>query len=127
MRKLEDLFLPYEECKNINILGFKDKWLGYWNLLEYNTEWKWEHRINPDSVKFHYAILYQQAEDFFRRKGYHIEIYSDNHQDILNADNWYWLFSKGINTSCTNSFGSYEEARLDCIRALIKTELNNKS
>lgn len=132
MTELKDLFLPYEESLAMRELGFEENVICVYNAYEYlkgviigsmDADYikkdKWDNRLP--------APLYQQTLDFFRKKGYHIDIYSDNHQDILNADNWYWLFSKGVNTSCTDSFGSYEEARLDCIRALIKTELNNKS
>lgn len=128
MIELKDLFPPYEESLAMRELGFDVLCLAWYDgrYKELNREYS---KNSEDWLKGIHcsAPLYQQTLDFFRKKGYHIEIYSDNHQDILNADNWYWLFSKGVNTSCTDSFGSYEEARLDCIRALIKTELNNKS
>lgn len=135
----KDLFLPYEESLNLQELAFDEPCIATYrwgNKTPEGFSYLWLTNkdrfssVHSKAPLLQYgfgAPLYQQVEDFFRRKGYHIDIYSDNHQDILNADNWYWLFSKGINTSCTDSFGSYEEARLDCIRALIKTELNNKS
>ena len=143
MTELKDLFLPYEESLAMRELGFDEPCLAFFNeVCEENDKancsgrfqtmlgWVVGRETTNDLTSHDFLVispLYQQTLDFFRKKGYHIEIYSDNHQDILNADNWYWLFSKGVNTSCTDSFGSYEEARLDCIRALIKTELNNKS
>lgn len=136
MTELKDLFLPYEESLAMRELGFNLECFGYYDSLGHYSDFEYYDLENTNSClqsdyggtnKVCTAILYQQTLDFFRKKGYHIEIYSDNHQDILNADNWYWLFSKGVNTSSTNSFESYEEARLDCIRALIETELNIKA
>lgn len=122
---MKEQFIPYELASEFKELGFKDNCIAYYyNLSNGDLELILHEHCN-DSINTNYpkeisGILWQQAFDWFKKRGYYFEIYPDNQQFILEAKEWYYIIKKGV--ACTNDikYYSYEEARLACLVKLIK-------
>lgn len=124
---MKDQFIPYEEALGLNELGFNEPCLGYYNLVVDSSSLPLLKPVDTDFIHFRKLSeplvktpLYQQAFDWFRKRGYYFEIYPDNQQFILEAKEWYYIIKKGV--VCTNDikYYSYEEARLACLAKLIE-------
>ncbi len=114
-------FIPYEEALELNKLGFeldKDSVFGYWNLIEYDTEWTFDTRIHMYSVDYIIAPLYQQAFRSFREK------YGLNHEiPYAGREGEYHAFVQNYiygNNRNSPSVFTYEEAELECLKKLIQ-------
>lgn len=68
-------------------------------------------RNDKDCIK---AILYQQAFDWFREKGYHTE--------ITLIQSWYFTIKDKTMIHNHGDYSSFEKARIGCIETLIKRE-----
>lgn len=110
---MQEQFIPYElalKLKELGLDGFEV--FGYYNLIEYSGKWTVESRINPDSVNYLEAPLWQQAESFLRTKMlFHI---------VFREDGWYWEILHKGHFSKDGNFKTYEEARQDCLEKLIE-------
>lgn len=130
---MEEQFLPYEEALALKELGFKEECIcGYnsFRLLRHKISSsidgdfvKWDNKYDKDLK----APLWQQAFDWFRNE--HnlpsliepvIQFKSDWEEELTYNYNIYTFEGKiDINV------GSYEEAKLDCLRKLIEIVKNN--
>lgn len=121
-------FVPYEECLKLKELGFNEKCFGYYRIANdgFNNPTPtlkntlYQVPINSWSIS---APLWQQAFDFFRIKyGFNnINIYSKE-----NTNEWYFTIYNNTITTNNEILSSYEEARLDCLRELIKLAKEKK-
>ena len=127
---ITELFTPYTESLELKKLGFEEECFGYYNhhpprnnhprgLIRSKTFQDHNAETEGDDLICS-AILYQQAFDFFRKK-YNID------KVIGSSYNLRKTYFFRIETSPTNGyqyfqgeFKTYEEARLECLRKLIK-------
>lgn len=129
---MEDQFVPYELALKLKELGFDEPCIMYYNNDDYlnigtdDDYWgdytgfiKWNSMPNSPWKPFKpltSAPLWQQAFDWFREK-YGL------YYGILNS-NEYWA-GKRIGGFPTGVSNSYEEARLECLKQLIKIVEND--
>jgi hypothetical protein len=126
-------FVFHEEALALKELGFEfDKdsvfVFGYWNLIEYDTEWTFDTRVNMDSVNYIEAPLYSQAFRFFREKyglfisfvRYRISVVIEM-PDTFSKVYEIWIQDENKDESIwVGSFDGQEEAELACLRKLIE-------
>ena len=126
-------FVFHEEALALKELGFEfDKdsvfVFGYWNLIEYDTEWTFDTRVNMDSVNYIEAPLYSQAFRFFREKyglfisfvRYRISVVIEM-SDTFSKVYEIWIQDENKDESIwVGSFDGQEEAELACLRKLIE-------
>jgi hypothetical protein len=126
-------FVFHEEALALKELGFEfDKdsvfVFGYWNLIEYDTEWTFDTRVNMDSVNYIEAPLYSQAFRFFREKyglfisfvRYRISVVIEM-PDTFSKVYEIWIQDENKDESIwVGSFDGQEEAELECLRKLIE-------
>lgn len=121
--EIKDLFIPYEEAIELKGLGYDQDCLAWYLIENYNrggivspilgsfsSDWnKHNDRIS--------AILYDQAFHFFRKNyNYHGSIYRMNNSWCSQ------IYDVYINRYMNGHklFSSYQEARLGCLKELIK-------
>ena len=116
-------FIPYEQALALKNLGFDaDDYFGFWNLIEYDTEWTFDIRINMDSVDYIEAPTFSQAFRWFREK-YKLRStiipywIGDTYMTIIEG--------KMIDEIEPKQFQTYEEAELACLIELIEITKQN--
>ncbi len=126
-------FVFHEEALALKELGFEfDKdsvfVFGYWNLIEYDTEWTFDTRVNMDSVNYIEAPLYSQAFRFFRENyGLFISFVRYRNSVVIEMPDTFskvyeiWIQDENKDESIwVGSFDGQEEAELACLRKLIE-------
>lgn len=123
---MEEQFIPYELALELEELGFKEECMSIYlksTKTPYPMYRPFRYKQQSDELL---RPLWQQAFDFFRKK-YNIdkEIRSYRHTPIK----YYECYIDDINNK--TSYGgigksfTYEEARLECLKYLIKLVKNN--
>ena len=113
---MEKEFLPYEVALSLKELGFNESCLGFYDEFSNNKVcYGYSDGINK-------APTFSQAFRFFRDKKYQAEIlwrsdFGDFCWKIGRFEYNSHFFSK-------DGFDTYEEARLECLKELIKIMLN---
>lgn len=66
--------------------------------------------------RFENICPYEELFDLFRSKGFSVEVYSANNENV----DWYFLIKKGTITTNDIVYKSREEANSECLKVLIK-------
>ena len=118
---MESLFVPYEIALALKELGFDEPYCGLYCQGNYTVFNIFGDKFNEDdAIDLIKAPLYQQAFTWFR------ETYKlHNIIDFNSSKNNMWYYSTlniEYNISETNkeSFKTYEEAELECLKKLIE-------
>lgn len=127
---IKELFIPYTESLELKKLGFEEECFGYYNHyppknnhprgLVRSQNFQDHNGENEGDDLICSAILYQQAFDFFRKKyNWHVTIKIDDKSYYF-----YDCISNKIGrhdrTIQQKHVETYEEAKLECLRKLIK-------
>ncbi len=124
---MKNQFVPYELTLKLRELGFDEEFFGYFSsdkvLQIHITTFRLE-----DLNKGILAPLYQQAFDWFRLKGL-LSSYGDT-SDTYSERNGYVITKFGNSgkeyLDKNWEVGTYEEARLACLKKLIEIVKENK-
>jgi hypothetical protein len=133
--RLQDIFVPYEESLELKQLGFDEECLGYHNMVNHSGKFQLDTRIWENSDDYIETPTWEQAFKFFRDK-------YDSHHSIMRLPQGaidaakgklkkYWFVSKDdlnppIPKHCDGKSDTYEEARLECLKQLIKIVKDGK-
>lgn len=115
---MEKEFVPYELAVKLKELGFDEPCFGGWDNGN-----KWYY--HPDSDIMVDAPLWQQAFDWFREKGYYINIQNEEHFTSFKRVNPKMEILSFVRKSDIENH--YEEARLECLKKLIEIVENEKN
>lgn len=139
---MENQFIPYELSLKIKELGFDEPCLGYYTSTGYFNskkelkwrKWQFSYNFQPitnkqltwkysktENVQQVVAPLYQQALDWFREKGYENWV-SHNEEGYQFVIKWEFVHTGGI--EALSKIGTYEEAKLECLKKLIEIVKN---
>ena len=143
---MKEQFIPYELALKLKELGFDEECIGYYQVVNNKTilfkiPTQPSHTSSQEKVKYIYGIksiqapLWQQAFDWFRIGGYynyitsHLEPWGED--GMLEESYGYKIFYKKCDYKCEvkevlKRFDTYEEARLECLKQLIKIVENEK-
>jgi hypothetical protein len=125
-------FTPCQEALELKKLEFDaDDCFGFWNLYDYSIEWKFDAKIQDDSIHYIEAPLFSQAFRFFREK-YNMlaNVYSNasgflfEWHDTTGGTHRYDAGFDGPNDS--GCWDTYEDAEIACLRELIKIAKTKK-
>lgn len=113
---MEKEFVPYELAVKLKKLGFKEDCLRY-----YNVHGELGNYFNLSTTV---APLWQQAFDWFHKE---YNLFAEFTIDPR-IDKYDWCIPININKGCCSqeTFDTYEEARLECLKKLIEIVENNK-
>ena len=116
---MEKEFIPYEQAVALKELGFDEKCLSCY-LYEVETfSWELNYQISNNSIPWIIsAPLYQQAFRWFREN---YSLYGTIRYGNNELDKSIYLFPciNGIIVG-NDSFKSYEEAEVECLKKLIQ-------
>ncbi len=116
---MKDLFIPYKQSKDFRELGFDEICLTHWwgeDLLN-GAYGGW---MKNSNTKYIMAPTWEQAFNFFRKKGFYISI-----KKVDNLKFSYYLYLEEKEEKLENIFSSWEEARLGALIKLIQIYKNN--
>jgi hypothetical protein len=108
-------FIPYEQALALKELGFNEPCFGYYVSVEVPNPFLVITKISDtQGGYFTFAPLYQQAFRWFREN---YELYSF----VFKFDEGfgYETYKEGV-TQTNDSFNTYEEAELACLKKLIE-------
>ena len=113
-RTMEKEFIPFEIALSLKELGFDEPCFSFYRKEKlYLCDYK---NVNEEKISIISAPLYQQAFKFFKEK-YNLNfiVYKN-----INIDGYDFceITLNGIEN--INTFKSYEEAELECIKKLIE-------
>lgn len=119
---MEKEFVPYELALKLKELGFNEKCFGWWSYINGTTaSFYGYHCTNSELIELNSfnknctAPLWQQAFDWFR-ESYGLCNFI-NHSGGGYCSGWEDL---GNNEHGFGNYNTYEEARLECLKKLIK-------
>ena len=111
--ELEEEFIPDELALELKKIGFKKECFRYQHTSENIKESNLKNMTDNDIVGI---PLWQQAFDFFREE---FKIHTSIQEYDIN--NYTYLIDDGVNKDIqVIGFKTYKEARLECLRCLIK-------
>ncbi|MCW8311457.1 hypothetical protein K7A41_09500 [Sphingobacterium sp. InxBP1] len=122
---MENQFVPYELAVKLKEMGFNESCFAYWrkpdNIQLIGVEYLLANQImsRPSYIK---APLWQQAFDWFRKKGYDSHIAKTVALLISCAGHKPYYYSV---CESGKEFDTYEEARQACLEKLIELSTNN--
>jgi hypothetical protein len=110
---MNNLFLPYEESLELKELGFDEPYFR----RQFKSSGPSKESVMKDLTDDDYINipLYSQAFKFFREK-YDINVMSSR---LGKKNDWLWYFSID-SSNHTDTYKTYEEAELVCVRKLIE-------
>jgi hypothetical protein len=130
---MEKEFIPHKESLELKKLGFDEECIAYYKDGEFKVWSIFDPYKNSEMKSWFIASpLYQQAFDWFRinhKMNCRINYW---HKDAINTE--YWFEISYIYNKCSHSTSSiaenlynltYKEARLECIKQLIKIVKND--
>ena len=123
---MEKEFIPYEQALALKELGFREHCAAFYSTEE-ELCFKWESNGNMSLhlLRLIQAPTFSQAFRWFREKyslySHVRESYSfDNTLEFVSQINGSYV-NRGISSSASvNSFETYEEAELECLKQLIE-------
>ena len=110
-------FIPYQEALELKQLGFKERCFGhYWeNLFYFETTFNHPSTI-PNSPESCLVPTYSQAFRWFREQHKHVSAV----RTYFNVDFFYEIYVSVSHEITSDSYNTYEEAELACLREMIK-------
>ena len=123
-------FIPYEQALELKELGFDEYCFSKFDklgLLDYRFDIMISNREIIKGNKFIKctAPLWQQAFDWFREKGYYINIQNEENFTSFKRVTPKMEILSFVRKS--NEENHYEEARLECLKKLIELVKNKQS
>jgi len=113
---IEKEFVPHQESLELEEIGFNEPCFGYWK----SKNWLIQEKTRTDGYTHAdqecLAPTYSQAFRFFREK-HNISSWIYN-SDMINF--FYTILQGGRIVKANNSYESYEEAELECLKKLIE-------
>lgn len=111
---MEKEFIPYELAVKLKELGFNNGCLAKWSWSTISKRYL-NFEFLPTTEKYTPAPLWQQSFDWFREK-HNLHCVIDEYE---NPKSWGYLINNDDLDEAFN-FNSYKEARLECLKELIK-------
>jgi len=132
--EIKNIFVPYEESLDLFNLGFKEDCLACYRghdlytsyLAGYFEDWKLENNSNLDGERWIACPTFEQVFEWFREKhNFWSYIYPNIYNKDWNYHIQYYDEKQWGETHLQNGYKSFNEAKLEALKKLIKIIQND--